>query len=914
MSFDQHSIAVAWRETPFTGPLHRELVVREGGRWPTIGEIVAVTKDLPARFCQDGEVRVNGELVPRGCWHLVRPRLSARGPVGITLHFPLRDGGGGGNNSTKNTLALVATIAVFLTAAAVSGGLLGPAGLALFGASFAAGGIGATVAAAAITVAGSLAIAALTPAPTLETAPAVPSLGVTDFSGRPVSLSGNVLAPGAAVPRVVGTHRVYPPLLCEPLIELVGDLEYGETVYALAGPHAITDVRVGNVPVDEIEEMVVEVQDGTQDSLIPSLVTRQGKTQAVNIELSRHIMAEDQGTALLDQADPTKGLPQWHRIVTRNAPDEVWLTFAWPEGLFDETAPTTTRGQSVRIRLRARGDVTWIDLPELHMAYNQPSPFQKMVMIKWVTPPAVFNVNADARGWRRAFKRAPAQTATPTGADWNAHSSFSAGAGNDFLAVSTVSTTNVRNVELLPDKAIIYLDPATFPQDVYEIEIKLAQSFIGSSFTPSTYTIGGVVYDFFGYRMNGAVASTIESVQQIHNRVVISRVASVWNENPVQTAEDFATISVRVHSRTLEQLSCLASGYVLDWDGSAWVTLTTTSNPAPHFRDVLAGTLAAEPLPADMIDDDNLVEWRTHCSTNTYTCDVVVDGRSGGDVLRMIAATGYARPRMSETWGVVIDKDRSAESPVQIFTPRNTSNFSFARAFTPRPTGLRARFNDSSDDYRESAIIVPDPDAAPDAATKLEEIRYDGLVSEVDAEARALFDLAQLSKRFVFYTVTAPIEVMVCQRGDLVGLQHDVITEHAGFARVKDVVLSGTNVVSMALDGTIPVKTRPGIFSIASLFIQPAVYDLGSKTGVAIRLADQTSIIKEVTAADEESDHIDFVTPFADPGSTALKRDCLVTAGRLGSEYHRLLVLEISPQADLMAQVTFVPEAPELWS
>jgi hypothetical protein len=909
MNCNQPSIALAWRETPFTGALHRELVVREGGRWPTIGEIVVATKDLPARFQIAGEVRINGELIPRACWHLVRPKLSAQVPVGITLHFPLYGGDGGGGNSTKQTLALVATIVVFLAAAAVSGGALG-----FLGPAFLAGQIGATVAAATISVAGSLAIAALTPAPTLETPAAASNTGITDYSGKPVSLSGNVLAPGAAVPRVIGTHRIHPPLICEPLIEIVGEKEYGETVYALAGPHAITDVRVGNVPVDEIEEVVIEVQEGTQDSLIPSLVSRQGKTQGVNIELSRHIMAEGADQALLHPASPTDDLPQWHRIVTRNAPDEVWLTLTWPEGLFNELTPTNTWQQPLRVRLRARGDVSWIDLPEVHFSFNQPQPFTKMIVIKWVVSLLVLAVPPTARGPIYAYKQVPAQTASPAGSVWDAHSYFSAGAGNHLLSAATAATSNVRNVELLADRVVFWLDPATFPPDVYEIEVKLGQSVDPSIFTASTYVFGPNIKDLFGYFLSGGVASVAMRKGDVHDRAIVTRAASVWNENPVATAQDFATISVRVHSRTLEQLSCLASGYVLDWDGYEWGDLVATSNPAPHFRDVLAGTLAAEPLPADMIDDANLLEWRTHCNTELYTCDAVVDGRSGEDVLRMIAACGYARPRMSETWGVVVDKDRSAESPVQIFTPRNTSGFSFARAFNPRPTGLRARFNDADDDYRENALIVLDPDAAPDAATKLEEIRYDGLVLEVDVEARALFDLAQLSKRFVFYQATIPVEAMVCQRGDLIGFQHDVITEHAGFARVKDVVLSGANVVSLALDGTIPVKTKPGLFAIASLFIQPAVFDLGAKTGISIRLANQTSIIKEVTAADEETDHINFVTPFADPGSTVLRRDCLVTAGRLGFEYHRLLVLDVAPQADLAAQVTFVPEAPELWN
>ena len=119
-----HCIPVAWRERPFEGKIHRWMIEPINGRWPTIAEIVRSNAPM---FEDAGEVRINGDVICRGAWHVVRPHLKAGVPVGITLHMPMRDGGGGGGKGGggKNTLAMVAMVAVLLAATAVSAGALG---------------------------------------------------------------------------------------------------------------------------------------------------------------------------------------------------------------------------------------------------------------------------------------------------------------------------------------------------------------------------------------------------------------------------------------------------------------------------------------------------------------------------------------------------------------------------------------------------------------------------------------------------------------------------------------------------------------------------------------------------------------------------------------------------------------------
>src|SRR6185369_17229859 len=150
------------------GPVHRRHL-RAGARLPTIAEIFATTPGLPTNFAESCEACVNDIPVPRSVWHLVRPLASHKTAVCVTFTQRLQNGGGSSANSSsgsgggahKNPLATVASIAVLLVGAAVSGGALAVLAPGLLGA-FGAGTIAASVAGAAVGIGGALAVAALT--------------------------------------------------------------------------------------------------------------------------------------------------------------------------------------------------------------------------------------------------------------------------------------------------------------------------------------------------------------------------------------------------------------------------------------------------------------------------------------------------------------------------------------------------------------------------------------------------------------------------------------------------------------------------------------------------------------------------------------------------------------------------------
>lgn len=916
------------REKPFGGTT-RVKPIDTLSRAPSIYELLAEERDLPMVFIECCEARINGALVPRSMWKHVRLRPQVMFDISVTFTMPL-------HNKTWRTIA---TIGVLLVAAAFTLGLAAPllGGLAT-ATAISAGTLG-TVIGATIAIGGQLAIAALTPPPNMPDQSSLfggassGSSGTGEVSGdlasaSAASLNGNVLGRGQAIPRVIGTMRIYPPLLVQPLVEIIGEHTIAEAVYGLCGPHAISDIQVGTTDSELLPDLTTEIQEGLPNSQQQGLVTRQGFTDtSVSVLMSSFDIDRSTASAgllLSNQTSPTISSPQWEGFTSRTAPDEIWIPLGFANGLACTSA--TTVFVPVRARIRPLGSTTWINLPEFHVVQKRQNGFAITLKFMWQSWDGIHVTVPDQGGPVRAWYTVPTQTnptLTGTGG-WQANSYFYSSGDLYLSSANATSTTGLVNMDCFEDRIEFYLggtaSPDLFPQTVaWEIQVLRGQANQNTNFTANaTYMFTtGYVHDLFGYYLDGSSQARVyESAANFSDSIQIPRITSVWNDNPVPDQTSFATISVKVRDRSINELSVVASGYVYDWNGTTWSTLTTSSNPATNLHEVLTSSLGSTPLPSDVIDEDSILDWRTHCITNGYTCNAVIEGRNYFDVCTMICGTGYARLFHNEQWGVFLDKDRSAESPTQIFNPRNMKDFKWTKAFVRMPSGFRASYLDATNSYRNAESIIYSDADNPDVS-RLESITYSGLTDAAQVLARGTFDLEQLTRRMTFYSGVIDLESLVCQRGDLVGVQHDILSTHGGFSVVKEVEFESNLVSGLTLDGTIPLIESDGLFSQTNIFNKD-FFTFGATTGIAIRLKNSGGIVvkqlsSSSTNAEEDATSVIFATPFADPGSTYLAEGCLVSTGLYGSEYKRLLVHSIVTKQDLTASIIFVDEAPELW-
>ena len=874
------SVLAVYRE-----PFSFEPVVARLPEGLALSDLLARMPGLPDDFAARGVICINGHRAPRDLWGCIRPKAVANGvPVEVTFHAPPE---GGGEDTGKQILALVASIALLAVTSGIAANgvkFLGIAGKSPMAYALAVG----------VSYVGSLALSALTAPPVAKE-----SARQTDLANA--SVEGNVLAADAPIPRVVGERKIFPPFAAEPYTYFDGPDEVVEAVVCLSGPHRLNDIRVGSAPIAAVG-IEYEAREGWPGDTPLTMIRRQAKTESLQSELRGHVVSDSDGSQLQSTTgDISAALPQPVILATRQGPDLHQIHIAFAQGLHEKGSETVRLRVPLRLQIRQVGASDWINLPELHFQAASIRQLRATIELNWATDSGAPTAGTN-EGWVEARHTSPGQTAAPASVDYVADSYF-IGAGDAYLAAGNTGTTGVQHVYMDRYKARFALDPAIFPRGRYEINLIRGAVISTSAYSSSGYTVSGSVWDLFGYR--GSPARLPRTRDGVGDTLYLLRSVSVWNEPPVAKG-GLALIAIRARNRALDSISTIAGGWVRDWDGTAWRTWVVTDNPAPHLRDVLAGDLNANGVPGSMIDDATLVTWRAA----GWKCNAVIEGQSVGEAATLIAACGYARPYMSEIMGIARDYDRSAEAPVQIFTPRNSASFSWSKAFPRLPDGLRVTFREALTDYQERQIVVARRGFVGDPVL-LEQVSYEGPVTEAEARARAIYDLDQGMYRNTFYSLDAPAEAVVCRMGDLVGIQHDLLTEQQGAGRIIAIQTSGGSIVSLDLDCKVPIQNEVDLLSVADILAVPDVLAIGAKTALIIRGESGPSNALALTNATGETDHLVLATPLA---PSAAYVGALAVVGPVSTTVLRTVVLNIEPKEDLSATLTFVDEAPKIWA
>lgn len=859
--------------------------------------------DLPEDFDDRGIICINGHQAPRALWGMITPKPHI--VTEITFHAPPMGGavGGGGQDTGKMIVGLVAAVALTVVTGGIAGGWLA---VGAEGSLFAAGSTSALLLAGAVSLAGGLLLSALAPPPSIDMADRQESQDITNPGAA--SAEGNLLRPNGAIPRVIGERKVYPPLAGEPRTFFEGPDEVVEAVYILAGPHRLNDIRIGSAPIDDISGVEYETREGWQGIPPLSMGLVQSRTEVVQTELRGYLTDADNSKQLDTSNSIQSALPQEFIVSTREDPDEHQLQLIFPQGLHKNASDTNRLRVPFRLRLRPSGTTTWTELPEFHFQAANLRQMRTTIRLVWADSADIPNSPASGgvEGWAETRIASPAQPASPSQPDWNADPYFVGSGSDDWMDRNNLGTTKVRNVLTDRYTATIYLDKATFTAERYEAEIIRGAAFDASSYNASTYEYGGTIWDFWGYQ--GSPPEMAMARDGVMDTVYFLRSVSMWNE-PVLAARDCAVIAVRARNRELQKVSTVAGGYVRDWDGAGWNTWTVTDNPAPHLRDIYVGAENLDPVPLDLIDDTGLVAFRSRCISQGYTCNALVQDMTLAEVARIVAACGYARPYTADVWGVTTDHDRSAEDVVAVFTPRNSSGFSWTKAFARIPEGLRVNFRDKSRNYEMHQVSVFRDGYSNDSG-RMEQITYEGIVTEADAIARAEYDQAQAVGRNVFYSFTAPASQIMVRRGDLIGVQHNSLSEWSASARIESIEYDGSgNVTALVLDSGVPLASDKTLDELTNMSDEENLADYSGPSGVLIRRGKSSSV--EPVAAGSTPGRLVF-SPAIDP--TGIIEGGIVSVGRMGEESLRLIVFDIQPRADLEATITCVDEAPQLWS
>lgn len=772
----------------------------------SIREIVdaSVTNKRFHRYLRVWVVRGDqqGEVPPEQ-WPHVRLKEGSRLLIKCVPH------GGGGR---KNILGIILTILVIVVAFVVAPMIAG----AIFGAGATASQVGLVF--SGLTMVGKALIGALIPPPK----PSTPTSGVGNSTNRTYALTGssNRVAAFEAVPRVYGRVRMFPPLAGVPYNEVIGGTEvFQRLLFDFGpGPLKISEIKIGDTPIERFDGVEIEVGhvgdlNGNQP---PAGVYYAGFSDDTDLKLYPNAVVQTNESVKIESGDD----------VIRNFPPSIVdgrVVTAFPRGLIH--VATTGQKKPIAVPIRAHyrevGTSTWhpmipgtvagvVDVDLYPSGYEVIGNNGASILATLAIPP-----NWDDADYLSRY---------PSLSSWTP-------------PYSTDGGTLVRETQPRGGRV-----PRPAGQAEYKIKIPKGwqhyttigawQGYTPSWVNPTTaqFFIQDMKEESFYYGFRTPKLDVTKQYEFKLSRVYpegthatspadveleewwLNSIQGFKAEKPVKVT-GHALMALRIQSSeqlngVLQNFSAKVEALLPVWNGSAWVANQVTRNPAWAFVDVLKGTANARPLADARLDLTTIKAFADWCDANNSKShprayfDGVFDSRTTVlSALQQILAPQRASFSIRDgKYSIIWDDAKS--TPVQLFTPKNSSGFSGKKVFTNPPHALRISFINEEKGYVEDELVVYADGHNINNATLFERLEAFGITRAEQAHWFGRYWIAVNLLRPEIYTIDVDVEGLVCRRGDLVRVQHDVPRWGIHSGRVRAIATSGSNVTSITLDET----------------------------------------------------------------------------------------------------------------
>lgn len=272
--------------------------------------------ELPLR--EDLYVEADGVPVPRERWRYIRPKAGHIVTARPRLH------GGGGDKVTRTLIVLAGGHGALIAYDTLT---MGPSA----GLSTALGGFETDL------------IGSLGLIPDVKPPNSTGGSGIQDSPSLFLEGARNQANLWGKVPDILGQHRMVPPYGANPYTNVVGDAQYLHLLFCWgSGEVEVTDLKIGEDPLEQYQEVDVETNSGTVAD--PPLTLYANDVSQTEFSLS------------LKQTD------DWQRRISDTEADELSSDLAWSRGLvrFDDQGQRQSRRVQMEVRYRAVGDVTWL--------------------------------------------------------------------------------------------------------------------------------------------------------------------------------------------------------------------------------------------------------------------------------------------------------------------------------------------------------------------------------------------------------------------------------------------------------------------------------------------------------------------------------------------------------------------------
>ncbi|NMW24198.1 hypothetical protein HFP05_07305, partial [Rhodanobacter denitrificans] len=364
---------------------------------------------------------------------------------------------------------------------------------------------------------------------------------------------------------------------------------------------------------------------------------------------------------------------------------------------------------------------------------------------------------------------------------------------------------------------------------------------------------------------------------------------SVNPQNPSTTGTLKLAVRIKATDQlngVVQNLSVAAAQKIRRWDAttSTWLPPVASTNPAWIYLWLMTQCPAVMRRLADSrMDIAGIADWADECTAKGYAIGFTMDsGRAFGDIVRDVLAAGRASFGLRNSLYSAV-RDIAQTVPVQMFTPANSWGFGYSRSFADLPHALRVSFTNPEASYQQDVRVVYADGYSADgaggtiAATRFEELDLRMVIDPDAAWRLGRYHLSVIWNRLNQYTFQADIEHMVCERGDLVHVAHDITGWGVAWGRVK--AISGSTIT---LDG-------------------PVTLEAGKTYAFRVRRNDNTQVTETITSPAGEMQTLTLANPLTtgDVGD-------LYMVGEVNRGVAQLIVRKIDPGDDLTATITAV--------
>lgn len=832
--------------------------IKEGDNLQVLVERICA--DVPligdAKLEEMFNVVLNGELIVDDMWDLIVLKTTDN-----VLVTPKIQDGDAGQLFKQALLITVSVIASVYLSPAVGGGVLG--GLAVAGATMGA----------------ALLLNALIPPPSLDVKL---DEQVQESQMYTVSGQSNKVNRLGVVPKVYGTHRIFPPLAAIPYTEISTDPDTGEmiqTFYAIydfgLGSPLVSDLKIGDTPLttDSFKDFsyrFVDInkpdtnRDQFDEVLNKNFTLYKGDRTFTQLS---HVI-EDGGEVIENTDDNPDSLPQ-----------EIVVDLVCPKGLYAyssggdkgerrititlEFAPVGTSNWNAYNDLdyvddfRAIGGTDYTDFPAYPVALHPDHPLFSTYYTKGASPyTGSYNsgTNIDTRVIFKNDKYLLVKKPTATdNFQWNVGAKVLCG-GSFFGIITDVTDlgptynewyriTLDRNITFtnIFYPILAYLIRGTLAYNSstpsYEIaNIQRAATLISSRHQSGAAVIQGdstsPVYSTFKFKPKTAgqykvrikrISTDSTFSYRVEDELVWAGLTTAFDNDPIKTTKRHVFLELKIRatdqlSGNIQNLSGIASQpvEVYDPDTETW-SRELSNNPAWVFVDLLTNEINKKSVAVSRLHLESILDWADYCDEvptpppggdylePRFQCNFIFDyAATLQEVIQQICSSAQASLNIIDgKYGILLDRTKTV--PVQIFTPRNSREFSSSRFYAPRPHALKVKYIDPQLAWEISECVVYDNGYDETSAEEFEEITAFGCTNYEQAWRYGRYMLAQNRLRQETISILVDFENLICTRGDYVVVAQDVMQVGGRPARVKGIA---GNVVTIddGLDVDTPIS------------------------------------------------------------------------------------------------------------